>query len=231
MKHEIHLIDDNKRYNYYFPRCPHSLRTEFHEKINCYINAGWWEPRSVSQAAPLLCVNKKDGKLRTVVDGRQRNDNTIKDIMPLPDQDLIREDVARGKIRSKIDLSDAYEQVRIRTEDVWKTAFATISGTYISNIMQQGDCNAPTTFQRLMTSIFRDVIGKFMHVYLDNIFIFSDTAEEHEQHLCVIFERLRANCLYLKWPKCDLYADRIDCLGHIIDKDGIHADADKLSCI
>ena len=87
-------------------------------------------------------------------------------------------------------------------------AFATIAGTYVSNIMQQGDCNAPATFQRLMTSIFRDVIGKFMHVYLDDIFIFSDTAKEHEQHLRMIFERLRANCLYLKWSKCDLYADK-----------------------
>jgi hypothetical protein len=106
-----------------------------------------------------------------------------------------------------------------------------ISGTYVSNIMQQGNCNAPATFQRLMMAIFHNVIGKFMHVYLDNIFIFSNTTKEHEQHLRVVFERLRANCLYLKWAKCDLYTEKIDCLGHIIDKDGIHADVDKLSCI
>jgi hypothetical protein len=99
-----------------------------------------------------------------VVDGQQHNDNTIKDVTPLPDHDLIREDVSQGKIRSKIDLSDAYKQVWIRPGDVWKTAFATISGTYISNIMQQGDCNAPTTFQRLMTAIFHNIIGKFMHI-------------------------------------------------------------------
>ena len=85
--------------------------------------------------------------------------------------------------------------------------FATISGTYVSNIMQQGDCNAPATFQRLMTSIFRDVIGRFMHVYLDDIFIYSTTAEEHEEHLRVVFECLRANSLYLKWTKCELYAE------------------------
>jgi hypothetical protein len=65
--------------------------------------------------------------------------------------------VAQGKIRSKIDLSDTYEQVWICPGDVWKTAFAMISGTYVSNIMQQGDCNAPTTFQRLMMAIFCDV--------------------------------------------------------------------------
>lgn len=228
VNHEINLIDDKKRYTYHLPRCPNSLKEELHEKINRYVNAGWWEPLSVPQAAPMLCLPKKDGHLRTVVDARQRNDNTVKDVTPLPDQEVIREDVARGKIRSKIDLSDAYEQVRVKRGDVWKTAFATISGTYVSKVMQQGDCNAPATFQRLMTSIFRDVLGKFIHVYLDDMFIFSETIEEHEEHLREVFERLRKAQLYLKWSKCELYAERIDCLGHIIDDEGIHADADKL---
>ena len=231
VNHEIHLIDETKRYTYFTPRCPLSLREELYEKINRYTNAGWWEPKSVAQAAPLLCIPKRDGRLRTAVDARQRNDNTIKDVTPLPDQDVIREDVARAKFRSKIDLTDAFEQVRVRTEDIWKNAFATITGTYTSNIMWIGDCNAPATFQRLMTSIFRDAMGRFMHVYLDDIFIFSETIEEHEEHLRVVFERLREFKLYLKWKKCDLYADRIDCLGHIIDQEGIHIDADKLARI
>jgi hypothetical protein len=128
----------------------------------------------------MLCIHKKDKHLCTVVDARQQNNNTVKDITPLPDQEVIREDVAWAKFRSKIDLSDTYEQVCVCTEDIDKTAFATIAGTYISHIMQQGDCNAPATFQRLMTSIFRNVIGRFMHVYLDDIFIYSNTAEEHK---------------------------------------------------
>jgi len=105
-----------------------------------------------------------------------------------------------------------------------------ISGTYISNVMQQGDCNAPATFQQLIMSIFHDIIGRFLHVYLDNIFIFN-SPEEHKQHLQIVFEPLCTNSLFLKWSKCNLYTDKVDCLGHIIDKDGIHADADKLSCI
>jgi len=68
-------------------------------------------------------------------------------VTPLPDQELIREDVAQARYRSKINLVDAYEQVRVRPEDVHKTAFTTITGTYVSNVVQQGDCNAPTTFQ------------------------------------------------------------------------------------
>ena len=185
----------------------------------------------MKQAAPLLCIPKKDGKLRTIVDARQRNDNTVKDVTPLPDQEAIRKDVARARYRSKIDLTDAYEQVRVRVEDVDKNAFATITGTFVSHVMWIGDCNAPATFQRLMTTIFRDAIGRSMHVYLDDIFVYSNSIEEHEEHLRLVFERLRQHQLYLKWAKCDLYADKVDCLGHIIDKEGIHVDTDKVARI
>jgi hypothetical protein len=152
VNHEIHLIDEGKQYPYHLPRCPNALRDEFHQKVNRYVDAGWWEPKPVSQATPMLCVRKKDNRLCMVIDACQQNENTIKDVTPLPDQEVIREDIARGKIRSKVDLSDAYEQVHIRTEDVGKTAFAMISGTYVSHIMQQGDCNTLATFQRLMTA-------------------------------------------------------------------------------
>jgi len=228
VNHEINLINPDAKYTYHLPRCPTAFRGQFYDKLNRYIAARWWEPKTTTQAAPLLCVAKKDSKLRTVVDARQRNENTVKDVTPLPDQEIIREDVARATIRSKMDLSDAYEQVRVRPEDVWKTAFATIAGTYVSNVVQQGDCNAPATFQRLMTAIFRDVIGKFIHVYLDDIFIFSNSIEEHEDHLKVVFERLKDNQLFLKWSKCNLYAKEMECLGHIVDDKGIHPDADKL---
>lgn len=231
INHEIHIIDPTQRYVYHAPRCPNALRAEFYEKLNRYVDSGWWKESTSVQAAPLMCIPKKDGRLRTVVDCRQRNDNTVKDVTPLPDQEVIREDVARAKYRSKIDLVDAYEQVRIRPEDVHKTAFTTIAGTYTSNIMQQGDCNAPATFQRLMTFIFRDCIGRFMHVYLDDLFIFTNTVEEHEECLRIVFERLRKYQLYLKWSKCELYAERVDCLGHVIDDEGIHPDEDKLSRI
>jgi hypothetical protein len=94
VNHKISLIDENKRYNYHLPRCPDSLKLELTEKIQHYKNAGWWEETNVSQAAPMLCVPKKSGKLRTVIDGRKRNDNTEKDVTPFPDQEQIRMDVA-----------------------------------------------------------------------------------------------------------------------------------------
>jgi hypothetical protein len=114
----------------------------------------------------MLCVHKKNMKLRTIVDGRQWNDNTIKDVTSLPDQDLIHLNVARAKIHSKIDFSDAYEQIRVEPSDVHKTAFATVYGTYVSNVTQQGDCNAPSTFQRNMNHIFHDYIGIYKSLSL-----------------------------------------------------------------
>ena len=128
----------------------------------------------------MLCISKKSGKLQTVIDCHKRNDNMVKDVIPFLDQDQIRMDVTRAKYHSKIDLSNVYEQVWIELEDVWKTAFAMIYGTFISQVMQQGDCNAPATFQRLMTVIFRDHIGHCIYIYLNDIFIYSNTLEDHE---------------------------------------------------
>src|SRR6266481_7190204 len=155
----------------------------------------------------------------------------VKDMSSFPDQDTIRHDVARAVCRSKLDMSEAYEQIRVRPEDIPKMAFATIYGTFVSLVMQQGECNAPSTFQRLMTSVFRDFIARFIHVYLDNIFIFSSSVKEHEQHLSQVFDKLQETQLYLSREKVNLYSERMDCLGHIITDAGIHADANKMQKI
>ena len=96
-------------------------------------------------------------------------------VMPFPDQDTICHDIAQAKFRSKLDMTKAYEQTCIRPEDVGKTTFSTKFGTFQSQVMQMGDCNAPSTFQRLMTTTFQDFLGRFVHIYLDNIFIYSQS--------------------------------------------------------
>src|ERR1700677_3673868 len=88
---------------------------------------------------------------------------------------------------------------------------------FMSHTMQQGDCNTPTTFQQLITVIFQDFIRRFVHVYLDDIFMFSNSIEEHEKHLELIFDKLHKVQLYLEESKLDLYSKHMDCLGHIID--------------
>jgi len=114
-------------------------------------------------------------------------------------------------------MSNAYEQIHVEPSDMWKTVFTTIYGTFMSHTMQQGDCNTPTTFQHLMTVIFQDFVRRFVHVYLDDIFVFSDSIEEHEKHLELVFDKLRKAQLYLEESKLDLYSKKMDCLGHVID--------------
>lgn len=97
INHRIPLIDEQHRYHYHHPRCPDALKGELKTKMDRCLEAGWWEMRPANQAAPLLCVLKKSGKICTVIDARQRNDNTFKDVTPFPDQDNIRQDVARAR--------------------------------------------------------------------------------------------------------------------------------------
>jgi hypothetical protein len=203
VNHEIKLIDEGKRFKYRLPKCPDILKDQLIDKINRYTAAGWWKPTTAGQAVPMICTFKMtaEPKLRTVFDLRLQNENTVKDVTPFPDQDCIRNDVARAPFRSKIDLTEAYEQIRIAPEDVKKTVFATIFGTFESHVTQQGDCNAPSTCQRLMTRIFFDIIGKYVHVYMDDIFIFSYSIEEHENHIKSVLERLRKAQLYVSKKK------------------------------
>lgn len=229
VNHEINLIDDTLRIRYRLPKCPEALQPLLLAKVERYTTSGWWEMKAVSQAMPLLCIPKKGSSgLRTVVDARLQNENTHKDVTPFPEQDQIWMDVARARYRTKIDMSDAYEQIRIRPSDVPKTSFSTTVGTFVSHVMQQGDCNAPATFQRLMTWIFRKHLGKFVRVYLDDVFVYSDSIEDHESHLKIVFDILAEQELHLSRKKLDCYSLDMDCLGHRIDNDGLHADSDKM---
>ena len=175
VSHRIPLLDETMRYgNRTRTKCPESLFEQLREKVDRYCKAGWWRPATGTDAMPLLCIEKKNGTLRTVVDARLRNANTFLDVTPLPDLDMIRDRFARAKFRSKIDMTDAYEQIRIVPEDVWKTLFACPLGTFESLTLQQGDCNGPSTFQRLMTWVFRTKLGTWVFVYIDDIFVFTD---------------------------------------------------------
>jgi Reverse transcriptase (RNA-dependent DNA polymerase)/RNase H-like domain found in reverse transcriptase len=176
----------------------------------------------------MLCIPKMNGTVHTIFNLREQNENTVKNITPFSDQDIIRNDIARTTYRTKLNMSEAYEQICVDLDHVSKTAFAAILGTFRSQVMQMGDCNAPSTFQCLMMAIFCDCIGRFVHVYMDDIFIFSCSIEEHERHLGIVFDRLRKNHLFLSKKKVDLYSEKMQCLSHIINDRGIHVDADKM---
>ena len=102
----------------------------------------------------MLCIPTKNSTLCTVFNLRQQNNNTWKDVTHFPEQYVIMHDVACAQFRSKLDMTEAYEQTCIKPEAVRKTTFSTIFSTFQSRVIQMGDCNAPSTFQWLMTTTF-----------------------------------------------------------------------------
>jgi hypothetical protein len=167
VNHRIDFIDPNKKYHERRATCPQSLEQQLREKTLRYERAGWWVRQPAVMACPLLCLPKKDGSLRTVIDARNRNANTILDVTPMPDMRSIMDSLARNSYRSKIDMTDAYEQIRVEPDCIPRTAFATPWGTYVSNVLQQGDCNGPSTFQRTVSWVLRENIGWAVHAWLD----------------------------------------------------------------
>jgi hypothetical protein len=151
----------------------------------------------------------------------------------MPDQEMIRNALTRARFRTKIDLSDAYKQIRVNPEHVSRTVFETPFGNMISLVMQQGDKNGPPTFQQLIMIIFADMIRIFVYCYQDDIFVFSMTWEDHQAHLRRVFQRLREEGLFLSRnpAKVDIYSARTDCLGFIVTDKGIHVDLSKIDKI
>jgi hypothetical protein len=130
-----------------------------------------------------------------------------------------------------MDQKDAYEQIRIVSEHVSRSAMTTPDGNVESLVMQIGDCNAPSTYQALMNHLFSSYIRVFMDVYLDDIIVYSDSLEDHVKHCKLIFDILHEQRLYLSEKKMQLLPRRLKILGRIIDDDGIWMDPDKVDSV
>jgi hypothetical protein len=144
---------------------------------------------------------------------------------------MILNRVSRRKYWCLIDLKDADEQIRIVPEHVPRSLFNTPDGTMVSKVLQMGDCNAPATYQSPMNHIFGSYIGIFLDVYLDDICVCSDTAEDHVKHLQLVIDILRREKLYISKEKLHLFVPELKLLGHIIDSGGIRMNPDKVDSI
>jgi hypothetical protein len=176
-------------------------------------------------------VNNKDGTLRLCIDFRQLNKVTVKNKYPLPRIDDLFDQLKDAKIFSKIDLRSGYHQVTIKEEDINKATFRTRYGHYEFTVLPFGLSNAPAIFMCLMNNVFQEYLDKFVIVFLDDILIYSKSEEEHEHHLRMVLKVLREHQLYAKLRKCSFYQKKIHYLGHIISKDGITVDPEKIEAI
>ena len=139
----------------------------------------------------MLFVEKKDGTKRMCIDYRALNEVTIKNMYPLPRIEDLFDQLRGASVFSKIDLRLGYHQLRIRPSDITKTAFITKYGLYEFTVMSFDLTNAPAYFMYLMNIVFMDYLDKFVVVFIDDILIYSQNEQEHEEHLRKVLQRLR----------------------------------------
>ena len=201
------------------------------EYVRKYLANGFIRPSKSPAAAPVMFVKRPDGKLRLVVDYRALNAVTVKNRFPLP---LIPEMLDRlhtAKVFTKIDLRNAYHQVRVKEEDVHKTAFRCREGHFEYQVCPQGPCNAPAMFQFFMNDILREHLDIICVGILDDVIIFSATEAAHVGHVKLILDILRKHKLYAKVEKCEFHKSQMTFVGFMVSQTGIGMDPAKVSAI
>jgi hypothetical protein len=176
----------------------------------------------------LVCEKKKEGTLRMCVDYRPLNAITIKNKYLLPHIDVLFDQLAKAKVFSKIYLRSGYHQIKIRPQDIPKTAFSTRYGLYKYLVMSFGLTNAPAYFMYLMNTVFMPELNKFVVVFIDDILVYSENKKDHEEHLRIVLTRLRDHKLYAKFSKCEFWLKKLSFLGHILSENGVSVDPSKV---
>ncbi|GJR58374.1 putative reverse transcriptase domain-containing protein [Tanacetum coccineum] len=192
---------------------------------------GFIRPSSSLWGAPVLFVKKKDGSFHMCIDYRELNKLTVKNRYPLSRIDELFDQLQGSSVYSKIDLSSGYHQLRVRDEDIPKTAFRTRYGHYEFQVMPFGLTNAPAVFMDLMNRACKPYLDKFMSIFINDILIYSKSEEEHAEHRKLILELLKKEELYAKFSKCKFWLSKVQFLGYVIDSEGIHVDPTKIESI
>ncbi|GJS19623.1 putative reverse transcriptase domain-containing protein [Tanacetum coccineum] len=165
---------------------------ELSEQLKELSDKGFIRPSSSPWGAPVLFVKKKDGSFRMCIDYQELNKLTVKNRYPLPRIDDLFDQLQGSSVYSKIDLRSGYHQLRVREEDILKTAFRThYEPLRISSLCRRGLTNAPAVFMDLMNRVCKPYLDKFVIVFIDDILIYSKNKQEHEEHLKLILELLK----------------------------------------
>ncbi|CAL9006102.1 unnamed protein product [Prunus brigantina] len=224
------LPGTNPIYQAPYRMAPAELR-ELKIQLQELVDLGFIQPSVSPWGAPVLFVKKKDGTMRLCIDYRQLNKVTVRNRYPLPRIDDLFDQLKGAKYFSKIDMRSGYHQLRVREEDVPKTAFRTRYGHYEFLVMPFGLTNAPAVFMDLMNRVFRPFLDRFVIVFIDDILVYSKTLEGHKKHLRLVLKTLRRRQLYAKFSKCQFWLDRVDFLGHVISAEGIYVDPRKIEVV
>src|SRR5215469_5434633 len=195
------------------------------------LELGHIRPSTSPFGAPVFFVKESTGKIRMVTDYRVLNKLTIKNGTALPNILELTDRLRTATIFTKIDLQSGYHLIRMKAEDVPKTAIRTKYGHFEWTVMPFGLCNAPATFQQTVNLIFSDFIDKFMFVYLDDILIYSNNHEDHKRHLQLVLQRMVDHSLRARVHKCRFLQQEVDYLGYIVGNGTIRPDPKKTEAI
>lgn len=179
----------------------------------------------------IVVVPKKNGDIRLCVDYRQLNSATERPIYHIPDAKELFDTLDGSEYFSTLDLSMGYHQIKMNEADRLKTAFTTKKGQFCFKRMPFGLCGAPQSFQRVMAAILREQNWKYCVIYLDDILIFGRNLKEHNERLCSVLQCLSKAGVKLSPKKCFFMRKEVSYLGHVINKDGIRTDPEKLEKI
>jgi hypothetical protein len=207
---------------------PPNELAELKVQLKELLEKGLIRPSSFPWGCPTLFVKKKDKSLQMYVDYRPLNAITIKNKYLLPRIDIFFDQLSKANVFSRIDLRSSYYQIKIRPEDIPKTTFSTRYRLYEYLVMSFGLTNAPAYFIYLMNSVFMPELDKFVVVFMDDISIYSENAEDHAKHLRVVLSRLQEHKLYAKFCKCEFWLKKVPFLGHVLSEDGISVDPTKV---
>nr|GFA31570.1 putative reverse transcriptase domain-containing protein [Tanacetum cinerariifolium] len=179
-----------------------SKMKELAKQLKDLFDKGFIRPSSSPWGASVLFVKKKDGSFWMCIDYRELNKLTVKNRYPLPRIDDLFDQLQGSSVYSKIDLRSGYHQLRVREDDILKTAFKTRYGHYEFQVMPFGLTNAPAVFMDIMNRVCKPYLDKFVIVFIDDILIYSKDEKEHEEHLKAILELLKKEELYATFSKC-----------------------------
>ncbi|KAF8760104.1 hypothetical protein RHS01_02258 [Rhizoctonia solani] len=190
--------------------------SKYYQYAKDELKAGKIQPSKSSISSPVMFVPKKDGSCRLVVDYRRLNNQTKKNVYPLPCPDnLMPNSVAP----------------RVKAGNKWKTAFRTKYGLYKSLVMTFGLTNAPASFQHFMNNLFKDLLDVCVIIYLNDILIYSKDDTSHTQHIHEVLQCLMENQLFCKASKCTFHVASVEYLGIIVLDKGFSLDKLKIQAV
>nr|QHA33695.1 polyprotein [Chibugado virus] len=231
----INTTDDIPIHQKVYPY-PAAYTDEVNKQINKLLRDGIIKPSRSAWTSPVWIVPKKtdasgEKKFRMVIDYRKLNEKTISDRYPMPEINYVIDQLKGQKFFTTLDLASGFHQIKMKDNDIEKTAFSINNGKFEFTRMPFGLKNGPAIFQRAIDDVLRDYIGKICYVYIDDVIIFGKTLEEALHNLDLVLKALNKANLKIQLDKSEFLHHEIEFLGYVISREGINPNFKKVEAV